>query len=241
MCNPVPVSRERIPETFAETAVHFADDLITPGKKLLHHINRPLLQRFCKDGMVCVGNRLLHDRRRLIPPKSFFINQQTHQFRNRHTRMRVIDMNNYFFRQFTHIIAETLFVIFKDILQRSTGEEIMLLQPKHFPFIMPVFRIKHLADSLSKLNLFRCLYKTSFAESAKIQFLGAPGRPHSQGIYDSCIISHYRHVVWNCFHSIVVPGYKLLLSVDFDLFNMTAKVNLTGILHYSGFPHISVF
>ena len=155
--------------------------------------------------------------------------------------MRVVDMDNDLFGKFAHIIAETLFVILQDILQRSAREEIMLFQPEHFSLIMPVFRIKNLADRFRQLNLFRCLNKSAFSEAAQVKLLWASRRPHTQRIDDRRVISYHRHIIRNSFNGIIITCHKFLASVDLDFVNMTAKMDFTRIFHHCGFPDIAVF
>ena len=172
--NPVPISREEIPKPFTQSAVHLTDNLIASRKKLLNHIDRPFFKGFRHDGMVGIGNCFMYDGGRLIPSEAFLIDQQAHQFGNSHTGMGIVDMDYHMIRQFAHIIAETFFVIFQNVLEGSAREEIMLFKPQHFSFIMTVFRIEYFADCFCQFYFFGCLYIPSFPETAEIQFFRTP-------------------------------------------------------------------
>ena len=236
----VPVSREEVPQPFAQAAVHFADDLVAPGQQLLHHAHRPLLQGFRHDRVVGVGDRLLDDGGRLVPAQAFLVYQQAHQFGNRHAGMRVVDMDDHLLGQLAHILAEALLVILQDVLQRSAGEEIVLLQAEHLAFIVPVFGIQHLADRLGQLNLFGGLHIAAFTEAVQVQLLRAPGGPHAQRVHHRCVVADHGHVVRHRFHGVVVAGHIVLFAVDLDLFHMAAEVHLAGVLHHGGLPHVAV-
>ena len=97
---------------FNETAIDLFDDLINTWQQFRDHGDRPFFKGFRKYGVIGEADGFNGHVPGGIPIVMFFIDEDTHQFRNTECRMGIIDMD-------TNLVRETC----ADDLLR--GEEIL--------------------------------------------------------------------------------------------------------------------
>ena len=95
---------------------------------LLQISDRPFLQCFCKDRMICVSTYIGYNLCCFIKGDTLF-HQQTDQFRNHHRRMCVIDLNGSIVCKVMQIRA-FLLCLCKDQLCTICNHEILLIDTK---------------------------------------------------------------------------------------------------------------
>ena len=240
VADPIPLAGEVVPQPGAQPTVDLLQDLIHPGQQLLHHVLRPLFQCLGHDGVVGVGHGLLHNGGSLVPAQAFLVHEQAHHFGDGEAGMGVVDVDAHLLRQQAEVVAVELLKVTDDVLQGGAGEEVGLLQPQHLALVVVVFRIEHLGDHGGGLNGLHRLVVLALAEGLEVEALGAPGRPHAQGVHRLRVIAHNGHVVGHGFHRVVILVDKLGLAVLRGLFHVTAEVHLAGVLHHGHFPGIAV-
>ena len=125
------ISRIRLTNLDHEAAVNLLYDLINTRKQTGEDFNRPFFQCFCHDGMVGVCTGLRCDFPCLIPAKSLYINQKTHQLRYSNRRVRIVHLNDNFFIQLSDV-SMLLFIFCDQCLKTCRNEEVLLLQTKLF-------------------------------------------------------------------------------------------------------------
>lgn len=140
VANALPLIGIAFEQIGAQAAVQLLQDHVDAGKRLLHHIDGPALQRFGHDGMVGVGHAAVGDALRHLPGKALLIDQQADQLGNRQARMRVVDVENALVRQQIKVVAKVLFEILDCILQGGAGEEVVLLEAQHLALVVAYLR-----------------------------------------------------------------------------------------------------
>ena len=75
---------------------------------LLQILHRPLLKRFCKNGVVCVCAGSAHHINCLVHIEPFLFCQNTNQFRNDHCRMGIVDLDHCMVIHLVKIVAIVL-------------------------------------------------------------------------------------------------------------------------------------
>ena len=224
----------------AQAAVQLLQNHVDAGKGLLHHVRGPAFQRLGHDSVVGVGHATLGDTAGHIPVQPFLIDQQADQFGNCQTGMGVVDVEDALVRQQIKVVAIILFEILQRVLQGGAGEEVMLLQPQHFAFIVLVFGVQHLGDHFGHLHFFHGLHVLAFAEGAQVDALLAAGAPCAQGVDTFVIIADDGHIVGHRVDGVRADGAVAFPAVFFVLFYMAAKLNLAGVLGSGNFPYVAV-
>ena len=120
------ITRIHLLNTRYESAVDLFYDLIYTGKQSGEQFDRPFLQRFCHDCMICISTGLRRNFPCLFPCQIIFIHQNTHQFRNRHRRVRIIQLECYLLMEFSDIVMLP-HIFLNSFLYGGGNKEILLL------------------------------------------------------------------------------------------------------------------
>ena len=209
-------------------------------QQALHHVFRPLFERFRHDGVVGVRHRTAYNLLRFVPAQAFFVHQQAHQFRNRQTRMRVVDVDDDLLRQLAPVRAVELLEVLEDVLEGGGGEEILLLQAEQLAFVVVVFRVEDVGDSFRQFLFLRRLHIVAVVEVAQVNALRGAGAPQAQAVDGGGVIAHQRHVVGDSLDRVVADVTEHRAAVLVAHFDVTVEVHFAGILHYGHFPHVAV-
>ena len=231
---------EEVPQARAETLVHFHQNLIDARQQALHHVFRPLFERFRHDGVVGVRHCAADNLLRFVPAQAFFVHQQAHQFRNRQTRMRVVDVDDDLLRQLAPVRAVELLEVLEDVLEGGGGEEILLLQAEQLAFVVVVFGVEDVGDGFRQFLFLRRLHIVAVVEVAQVNALRGAGAPQAQTVDGGGVIAHQRHVVGNSLDRVVADVTEHRAAVLVAHFDVTVEVHFAGILHYGHFPHVAV-
>ena len=108
------------------TLVDALDDGVNLGDDHLHQTGIPLLQRLSHNGVVGVVEGLLRDIERLIKVDALFL-EQTYQLGDGYDRMGIVELDGGHLREMREVGVIFLLISADDILQRSGGEEVLLL------------------------------------------------------------------------------------------------------------------
>ncbi|SLW92181.1 Uncharacterised protein [Klebsiella pneumoniae] len=160
------------------------------------HIDRPGLQRFAHQGMVGVGEDPTGHLKRVIPAEAVFVNQQTHQLRDRQHRMGVIEVDSNFIRQVVIGLIQ-LVMTGEDVLYRRRNKEILLTQAQFTPGIGRVVRVKHAGNVLRVVLILHGGEIVPLVKFTEINFTAGLGTPQTQGVggigvitRDNLIVGH---------------------------------------------------
>ncbi len=82
-----------------EAAIDLVDDFQLPGNERLEQVDRPLLQRLRKQGVIGIGQRALRDAPGLVPGHVRLIQQDPHQLGHAERGMRVVHLHGHVIRE----------------------------------------------------------------------------------------------------------------------------------------------
>src|SRR5215472_12926512 len=86
------ITRKAMPDFINQTAVNLVNNLELPGKKDFKPSDRPLLEGFRQERVIGIGQRLLGKVPRMIPTELRFVQQNSHEFRDRHGGMSIVEL-----------------------------------------------------------------------------------------------------------------------------------------------------
>ena len=240
VANALPLIGIAFEQLGAHAAVQLLQDHVDAGKRLLHHIDGPALQRLGHDGMVGVGHAAVGDALRHLPGKTLLIDQQTDQLGNRQARMRVVDVEYALVRQQIKVVAKVLFEILDRILQGGAGEEVVLLEAQHLALVVLIFGIEHLGDHLGHLHFLHGLEVFTLSEVRQVQIGAAAGRPGAQRVDAIVVVAHHGHIIGHGVDLIGVHELKDLSAVFLALLHMAVELHGAGIFGTGDFPDVAV-
>ena len=102
---------------FQEATVDFINDFEVTRQYALEQVHGPLFQRFRQQGVVGVGEYLVADSPSGIPLQLFFVDQDTHQFRDGDGRVSIVQLNSDLIGKLAEVITMHALVTTQDVLQ----------------------------------------------------------------------------------------------------------------------------
>lgn len=133
-----------------EEKVDIVNDLKVAGQEVLHKWNRPLLKSFWENGVVSVTECASDNLPSIIPFQILNINKYSLQFHNGECWMGVVKLNRYLVGEFLPGAVGFLESP-HNIVQRCRHPEVLLLEPKLFPSVNVIVRVKDSRYSFSSL------------------------------------------------------------------------------------------
>ena len=108
------------------TLVDALDDSVDLGDDHLHQTGIPLLQCLSHNGVVGVIEGLLSDIEGIVKVNALIL-EQTDQLGDGYDRMGIVELDGGHLREVREVVIVFLLISADDILQRSGGEEVLLL------------------------------------------------------------------------------------------------------------------
>ena len=181
---------------FQKIVINLENNLQMARQDFPQHLDRPGLQRLAHQGMVGVGEDLTGHPESVIPAEAVFVNQQTHQLRDRQHRMGVVEVDSNFICQVVIGLIQ-LVMAKKNILHRRRNEEIFLTQAQLAPGVGRVVRIQYPGDVFGMVFIFYRREVISLIKFTEVNLAAGLGAPQAQGVggigfitRDNLIVGH---------------------------------------------------
>ncbi len=219
------IARPAVADLLQEAMIDFEDDLQVPRQNAFEQRDRPALQGFRQQCVVCVRAGLLRDFPGLIPLDSFLIDQEPHQLGDSHRRMRIIELYADSIRKFGDRAAG-LFKAASQIADSACDQEVLLNQSQLFALCDCVGRVEHFRDCFGANFVLDGLLEIARVERGHVEVARCTGREQSQRVNRLPAVADDRQVVRNADDLLPVRPHRVVVSVDIPgVLNVTIERN----------------
>ena len=212
----------------AGAAIHLLHDHENAGQGHAEQVHIPLFQSLAHHGVVGVGKHLAADIKRFIPAEAAFIQQHTHHFGNGQRGVGIVQLNGNFVGQVFQraVLAQ---VLFQNITDRSSRQEILLAQAQDLALNMVVVGVQDLRDQLGAGRFVHGIGVFTGVEAVHVK-IGGLCLPQTQlGNALSAVALHI-HIVGHSLHSIVIDVLHMVEAIVPGFLDLAVKTHFNGLI-----------
>ena len=208
--------------------------------------DRPFLESFWQNSVVCVCKSFLCDFECFIIRKLFLVNQDSKQFNCRDCWMSVIQLDLILLWEKSpvchfHIVSVSLLESFDDVTEWSTWEEVLLLQSKLFATLCWVIWVEDRCDVFSALSLTNRSEVVTWIEAFEVEFTLWSRFPESEIVSVVSVVSWHWGIVCLCKdHLTTLPCASFLTICTCCLYQLAKEAYWVNDVSSLNLPRITL-
>jgi hypothetical protein len=191
---------------------------------MLHHRQRPLLQRLRHQGVVGIAHGGDGDLPGLIPFQVLLVNEDAHQLGDRQRGVGVVELDGRMVGKLRPLLAVT-FEAAHDVGERTGDEEVLLLEAQLLAHVEGVVGVEDLAEVLRRDLAAHRLGVVAVVELVEVELLGALGRPEAERVDGLAAVADDRGVVGHAVDDLAADPLEVVPSPLPDDLDLAAELH----------------